>query len=290
MDFNIDSVCKGESIEQIPAAVLEQTGIYFGDAHLKKDCMAAVSEKIKEIDENAICHVPFSVVVEAEALGSKVRLDKDTNGVLADDFKYSKIEELSNLSEFDFNKGMIKEVLDCVDILSSRGNIVALNVEGPFTILTLLIDNLTIYRGLRKQENVIHNALLTIQNSVRKYIIKGIEKGARIISYADPSGDIDVIGPAIYRKLSGEISYNLIKSLEGYLDNSIIHLCARTSFPFEKLGYCKSNPIMVKKNIKYGEAICNLLDDKNVKILGHKCMANEGTAVENSIVWKLDLI
>jgi uroporphyrinogen-III decarboxylase len=290
MDFDINSVCKGESMEQIPEAVLEQTGIYFGDVHFKKNFMAIVSEKIKKIDENSICHVPFSVIVEAEALGSRIRLDKNTNGALTDGFKYLKIEELSNLGAFDFNKGMISEVLDCIDILSRRGNIVALNVEGPFTILTLLIDNLTIYRALRKKEDIIHNALLNIQDNVRKYIIKGIERGARIISYSDPSGDIDVIGPAVYKKLSGEISYNLIKSLEDYLDHSIIHLCARTSFPFEKSGFCSSKPIYIKENIKYGEAICKLLDNKDIKILGHKCMNNAGKVLQEPVVWKLDLV
>jgi uroporphyrinogen-III decarboxylase len=153
-----------------------------------------------------------------------------------------------------------------------------------------LIDNLTIYRALRKKEDIIHNALLTIQDSVRKYIIKGIERGVRIISYSDPSGDIDVIGPAVYKKLSGEITYNLIKSVEDYLDDSIIHLCARTSFPFEKSGFCSSKPIYIKENIKYGEAICRLLGNKNIKILGHKCMNNAGKVLQDPVVWKLDLI
>lgn len=289
MDFNIDSVCKGESIDQIPEAALKETGICFEDAHFKKDCMAEVSEKIRAINGDSICHIPFSVVVEAEAFGSKVRLDKNTNGVLTHDFKYSKIEELTDIHEFDLNTGTIKEVLDCIDILSKTGNVVALNVEAPFTILTLLINSLTIFKGLRKQGDIICNAILTIQNSVREYIIKAIERGARIISYSDPGSDVSVLGPKIYRKLSGEISYNLIKSLESYLDNSIIHLCARTSFPFEKMGFCTSTPIKVEKGINYGEAICSLLDNNNIKILGHKCMESTNKIIEDSLIWKLDL-
>ncbi|APM38083.1 uroporphyrinogen decarboxylase family protein [Clostridium kluyveri] len=289
MNFDIDSICKGESIEQIPTAILDKTGIHFGDAHFKKDYMAVVSEKIKEVDKNCICYIPFSVTAEAEAFGAKVRLDEDSNGILIDGFKYAKIEELSDVHEFDTDKGRIKEILDCIEILSKRGNIVALNVEAPFTILTLLIDNLAIYRGLRRQGDIIYNALLTIQNSIRKYIIKALERGTRIISYADPSGDIDIIGPKIYKKFSGEISYSLIKSLEDYIDNSIIHLCARTSLPFEKSGFCESSPIEIKKDIKYGEAICSLLDEKDVKILGHKCMNCSNKMVEDSLVWKLEL-
>ncbi|BAH05684.1 uroporphyrinogen decarboxylase family protein [Clostridium kluyveri] len=289
MNLHIDSICKGERMEQIPVPVLNETGIYFGDAHLKKECMAVVSEKIKEFDKKCICHVPFSVTVEAEAFGARVRLDEYSNGILIDGFKYTKIEELSELYEFDLDKGRIKEVLDCIEILNTMGNIVALNVEAPFTILTLLIDNLTIYRGLNRQSDIIYNALLTIQNSIRKYIIRALEKGARIISYADPSGDIDIIGPEIYKKFSGYMSYGLINSLEDYMDNSIIHLCARTSLAFEKSGFCRSTPMKIKKGITYGEAICSVLDKKNIKVLGHKCINCSNEIVKDSLIWKLDL-
>lgn len=289
MNLHIDSICKGERMEQIPASVLNETGIYFGDAHFKKEYMAVVSEKIKEFDKKCICHVPFSVTVEAEAFGAGVRLDEYSNGILIDGFKYSKIEELSELYEFDLDKGRIKEVLDCIEILNKRGNIVALNIEAPFTILTLLIDNLTIYRGLIRQSDIIYNALLTIQNSIRKYIISSLEKGARIISYADPSGDINIIGPEIYKKFSGYMSYGLIKSLEDYIDNSIIHLCARTSLPFEKSGFCRSTPVEIKKDITYGEAICSVLDEKNIKVLGHNCINCSNEIVKDSIIWRLDL-
>ena len=51
MNLHIDSICKGERMEQIPASVLNETGIYFGDAHFKKEYMAVISEKIKEFDK-----------------------------------------------------------------------------------------------------------------------------------------------------------------------------------------------------------------------------------------------
>lgn len=289
MNLHIDSICKGERMEQIPASVLNETGIYFGDAHFKKEYMAVVSEKIKEFDKKCICHVPFSVTAEAEAFGAKVRLDEKSSGILIDGFKYSKIEQLSELNEFDFDKGRAKEILDCIEILSKRGNIVALNVEAPFTILTLLIDNLTIYKGLRHKSDIICNAILTIQNSITRYIIKALEKGAKIISYADPSGDINIIGPEVYKKFSGYISYNIIRTLEDYMDNSIIHLCARTSLPFERLGFCRSTPVEIKKDITYGEAICSVLDEKNIKVLGHRCINCSNEIVKDSLIWKLDL-
>lgn len=285
----IDWICKGESADQIPTEALKQANVNFEDAHFKKECMAVVSEKIKQINKECICRVPFSVTVEAEAFGANVKLDKCSNGILTDGFKYTLVEELLDLQEFDLGTGRIKQVLDCIEILNKRGNIVMLNVEGPLTILTLLMDNITIYKGLSKQGDIIYNTLLIIQNSIKKYIIKAIEKGARIISYSDSGGNIDVVGPNVYRKFSGEICYNMIKSLQHYMDNSIIHLCARTSLPFEKLNFCNSTPVRVKKDITYGEAICSLLDEKNINILGHKCMNCSNKIVEDFTIWKLDL-
>ncbi|WP_017751390.1 uroporphyrinogen decarboxylase family protein [Clostridium tyrobutyricum] len=290
MDFNTDSICKGESIQQIPTEVLKKTGIYFGDAHFKKDCMAVISENIKKIDGECICRIPFCTTLEAEAFGSNVKLDKYNNQLLLNNFKYSTVEDLSNLHNFDFNRGRMREILDCISILSKRGNIVALNVEGPFTVLTMLIDSLTVFRNLIKQNDIIHNALLIIQNNIREYIIRAIEKGARIISYSDPSSDINIIGPATYRKLAGKITYDLIRSIEGYIDDCIVHICARTSLPFEKMKFCRSTTIAVGNNISYGEAICELLDNKDIKFLGHKCMNNTHKILKNSTVWKLDLI
>jgi hypothetical protein len=85
------------------------------------------------------------------------------------------------------------------------------------------------------------------------------------------------------------MSYGLIKSLEDYIDNSIIHLCARTSLPFEKSGFCRSTPVEIKKDITYGEAICSVLDEKNIKVLGHNCINCSNEIVKDSIIWRLDL-
>ena len=227
---------------------------------------------------------------EAEALGGIIKLGDEKVGPRVGKYVFNDIKDLNNLQKISFKSKRIKEVLDCIGELDSVGEIVALNVEGPFTIISSLIDPMIFYRGLRKNKNVAEGFLKVIEDSIVEYIEEGIKRGAKIISYGDPVGSIDIVGPKVYEEVSGKITYNILKRTEKSMINSIIHLCGKTSTAFERIGLCKSVPIEFDEELTYGEAICRVIDTrKDVKIIGHACIKKSRVLIKKPIVWSINL-
>ncbi|KNY27981.1 uroporphyrinogen decarboxylase family protein [Pseudobacteroides cellulosolvens] len=290
-DFSnqLDFICSGESMELIPDSIVKNTGIPRSAAHTKKDSMALVSDEMRKMDNDTLCRLPFCVTVEAEAIGGDFRIGEEKTGPVLQGYKYKKIEELADIKEIDLEKGRIKEVLDAVSLLKLKEKNVVLNVEGPFTIIALLIDSMSLYKGIKNRRDLIESTLQKIEDSLFKYILEGVNKGADIISYADPTGDLGLVGPKIYREISGKHSYNLLKRVEGHLDNSIIHLCGKTSIAFEKTGFCVSKPVEVEAGLTYGEAIIRMLGRSDINFVGHRCLRSTPLIMKKPAVWKIEL-
>lgn len=291
MEYNIEFKCVGDNLEVIPDSIVNNTGITFPKAHTDNTLMCLLSKALKNYKKDSICRVPFCVTVEAEALGGNIKLGDMKNGPRVESYAFATIEELGNIKDINFNSGRIKEVLVAVEKLSNEGECVALSVEGPFTILSSIIDPMIFYKGTRKNKEKIDEFLMVLENNIVNYIIKGIKRGAKIISYGDPVGSLDIVGPKVYEQYSGKISYNILKRVEPYLDNAIIHLCGKTSTAFEKYGLSVSKGIEFEEEMTYGNAINKILQDmKNVNFIGNACIKRTPFIMKKPVVWEIKLL
>lgn len=282
--------CEGESFEQIPDDIFNKTGLSFPQAHSNKEDMAILAKEMKQFKDDVICSVPFCVTVEAEALGGNINLGDNKVGPRVNQYAFSSMEELRDIEEIDFTKGRIKEVLDCVEVLNGQKEFVSLNVEGPFTIISSLIDPIHFYKAIRKDRELVNRVMQIIENSIVKYIEAGIKKGAKIISYADPVGALDIVGPKVYKEISGKISRNILSRVHAQLGDSIIHLCGKTSTAFEKIGFSTACKINVDENLTYGQAIYQLLEEKpDIKIIGHRCIKKTPLKMGNPVIWEIKI-
>jgi len=291
MENNIEFKCVGDSLEEIPESIVNNTGITFPKAHTENALMCLLAKELKYYKKDNICRVPFCVTVEAEALGGNIKLGDMKNGPRVASYAFNTIEELENIKNINFNNGRIKEVLEAVEKLNKEGECVALSVEGPFTILSSIIDPMIFYKGTRNNVERIDKFLMVLENNIVSYIIEGIKRGAKIISYGDPVGSLDIVGPKIYQQYSGKISCNILKRVEPYLENSIIHLCGKTSTAFEKYGLSVSKGISFDKEMTYGNAINEILQDmKNVNFIGNACIKRTPFIMKNPVVWEIKLL
>ena len=145
----MDFICTRDDLEQIPEEVVKKTGLTLPGAHSDKKSMATLAGVLRKHRGDVIARVPFCNTVEAEAYGAHIKLGNALNGPRVESYRFPSIEEMSDLPSLDLNKGRIKEVLDAVELLVETGENVALSVEGPFTILSSLIDPMNFYKGLR---------------------------------------------------------------------------------------------------------------------------------------------
>lgn len=290
MQMKAEFKCSSDDFEQISKEVMQKAGVNFPDIHTKSHCMALLAKEIKNNTNNKICIIPFCTTVEAEALGAIIKLGNEKVGPRVREYVFKNIEDLNNIKKIDFTSKRIKQVLDCTKELSSEGEIVSLNVEGPFTIISSLIDPMIFYRCLRKNKEVAQGFLKVIEDSIVEYIEEGIKRGAKIISYGDPVGSIDIVGPKVYEQVSGKITYDILKRIQNNIGSFIVHLCGRTSMAFEKLGLSDSTPIEFDKEMTYADAICRVIDSRNdVKIIGHACIKKSRVLMKKPIVWSINL-
>lgn len=290
LEQEITFKCKGDSLEEIPESIIKKTGISFPQAHQSSETMASLAEEMQKHKSDPICRVPFCATVEAEAFGARINLGNNKTGPLVAAYAANTIEELSSLTAIDFNKGRIKAVLDSVEMLCEKKKIVALNVEGPFTIISSLVDMTVLFKGIRKNKKAVQRLFQVIEDSIVAYILRGLEKGARIISYGDPVGSMDIVGPKIFQEYSGKSALNILKRVEPHLDGAFIHLCGKTSTSLAKLENIESVPIELEENSSYGQVICRLLDgSESVNFIGHNCIKRTPLKMKKSVVWELKI-
>ena len=287
MEMNF--ICNQNDNENIPIALIKALDIKFPDFHTNKYDIAYISKGLKKYKNDIICKVPFCTTVEAEAFGGIINLGDLKSTPRIKNYAYNSLDELFNIKNIDFTKGRIKEVLEAVSILNNEGEVVALNVCGPITIISLLIDLKYFYKGIRKNKNQISDFMKLIEDNIVNYIIKGYENGAKIISYSDPVGDVNIVGPKVYEDIVSVTTLNIINRVSNKLDDCIIHLCGKASTALYNIGAYDFNKIKYNNKITYGQAICNLLDTKGVKIIGNNCMKKTPCKVKESIIYSISL-
>jgi uroporphyrinogen-III decarboxylase len=290
MENKVEFKCEGENLEQIPESIVEKTGITFPEAHENKYQMAMLAREIRAYRKDTAARIPFCVTVEAEALGGDIQLGDAKIGPRVRGYRFESVEEMQYMSEMDLESGRIKEVLDCVELLCSQGEVVALNVEGPFTIISSLIDPMNFYKGIRKNKAAVTKIISVVEDSIVKYIIEGLKRGARIISYGDPVGAMDIVGPKMYEEVSGKSSYNILKRVEQHLEAAVVHICGKTSTAFVKLGLAVTIPVEFTEDMKYGEAINTALKERtDIKFIGHRCIKKSPLMLGNKVLWSIKL-
>lgn len=284
-DFN----CTYDNSAGINGEVTEGLGLTFPDAYLHADTMAKLSRALKEHDGAAFCELPFCHTVEAEAMGGLVNYGNDKTGPRAKEYICTKPEELLDLQPIDFSKGRIHEVLQACRMLREQGEHVVLQVSGPFTILNVLIDARYVFKAMRKQPEVMKEVFWKLGNEVLKFMEEAKKYGVDLISYADSSGGVNILGPKMAEQVVEDFTFEFLKQVEGLADeHTMILLCPKTAFALLGTGHGKLKDHLTEAGIRYGEA-CIRMTGK-AKFAGQMCIKNVGYELENGIFKELVLI
>jgi uroporphyrinogen-III decarboxylase len=281
--------CSRDDAEDLPASLLAELGVEPRAAHTNAVAMARVSMARAGKVADPICRVPFCVTAEAEAFGGAITIPDDGSAPGSSQFVFERIEQLADLAPMDLSRGRIAEVLQSIAILKSEGKTVCLNVEGPFTVLSFLIDSSAVFSGIITRRQLLDQALQIIEASLAAYIRVAFAQGADMVSYADPTGAMQFFGPKLYREVVGASSHRLLKMLEKNDEIGLIHLCGQKSRDLEKAGFCVAKPVEVAGAASYGQSLCLIAGSKKPVLLGHNCMKNTGLAQKKALVWQLEL-
>ena len=208
-DFN----CTYDNSAGIRSEVTEGLGLTFPDAYTHCDTMVTLSKMLKEKDKAVICELPFCHTLEAEAMGGIINLGNEIAGPRAGGYVCTDVEEILNLPDMDFTKGRIQETLLACKKLREEGEHVVFEVAGPFTILNVLIDARYVFKGMRKKPEVMEKVFWKLGDQILKYMELVKEYGGDLISYADSSGGVNILGPKILGNSTGLSAFWVVTSI-----------------------------------------------------------------------------
>lgn len=290
MEYEINFKCVVDKSAEMPKEAIKNAGIKFPDVHKNAKDMACLSKAIRKENKDYFSVVPFCMTVEAEALGAKINLGDEKAGPRVSTYTFKTIDDIKDLKKIDFESNRISEVLKSVEILKKQGETVILDVQGPFTVISSLIDPRVFYKAVRKNRDEVERLMEIVKENSVEFIKEGVKRGVDIISFGDSAGTLDILGPKMYKELGGKYTYKVLKEVYKYLEDSIIHVCGITSSSLDRGGFINSNPIEVPENITYGDALNYIRrENKNIKIVGHNCLRKTTKTMKKSIVWEIKL-
>lgn len=284
-DFN----CTYDNSAGINAEVTAKLNIEFPDAYCQADAMVILSKALKEYDNAVFCEMPFCHTVEAEAMGASIKLGDGSTGPRADEYICSTLEEVLALPEIEFSEGRIHQVLLACQKLAAEGEPVVLEISGPFTILNALIDVKHIFRGMRKQPELVKHIFEKIGNELLRYTEEALKYGVTYISYADSAGSVSILGPKVAEQVLGDFTYPFLKKVEKIVnEKAMVLLCPKTTFALLGTGKAKFVDILLDREMRYGEA-CQAMSGKII-FAGQMCMKNVDYVLESKIFKKVELL
>lgn len=283
-----DFKCTYANSVGISEEVTKKLSLSFPDAYFHWDTMADIALALKETDGASFCELPFCHTVEAEAMGGIVNYGNEKIGPRAKEYICTKPEELLELKEMDFSQGRIHEVLLACQHLRQSGENVVLEVAGPFTILNVLIDAKYVFKGWRKQPEVMKEVFWKIGNQLLNYVKEAFRYGVNMISYADSSGSLNILGPKMAEQVVEEFTYEFLKKMEEIVsDDAIVLLCPKTTFALLGTDKCEFVDVKLPEPMRYGEACISMIGKE--KFLGQMCIKNINYTLKSGIIKSVKL-
>ena len=277
-----DFHCTYDNSVGINEEVTKELGLIFPDAYMHWDTMARLSRALKEHDGSSFCELPFCHTVEAEAMGGIINYGNALTGPRAKEYICMSVEELLELPEIDFSQGRIHEVLLACKELRKQGEHVVLQVSGPFTILNVLIDAKYVFKGLRKKPDIMKEVFWKLGDQILKFMEEAKKYDVDLISYADSSGGVNILGPKMAEQVVEDFTYEFLKKAEALVDDqTMILLCPKTTFALLGMEKAILEDRKLFGPMSYGEGCIEMIG--KAKFAGQMCIKNIGYQLENAV-------
>lgn len=285
IDFN----CTYGNSLGIKKEVTEKTNLKFPEAYKSWDSMVILSEELKKHDNATFCELPFCHTVEGEAMGGIINFGDENIGPRVKDYICTTAKEILALPEIDYSKGRMSETLKACKYLREKGENVVLYISGPFTIMNCLIDPRHIFKSFRKDPELMKEVLDKFQNEILHFIEEAQKAGVNMISYADSSGGLNILGPKFAEQVVEMFTYPLFKRIEKMLnDETILLLCPKTTFSLLGTDKAVWKDIKLEAPIKYSDASVKVIGQ--AKFVGQMCVKNKQFQLENGVIKTISLL
>ena len=259
-------VCvNGSDNLQIPEKLLHELNITDPEQiHLSAGNLVRAASNLEKA---GWVRLPLCNTLLGEALGASPTLT--LSGARIRENPWARVEELPAVP--DFSTPRMAAMLHAVEMLAEEGYRVAYNIEGPFALLCALLPMSRVFSALRKPAGA--EMLEKVEDWVCKYAAAAVEKGAKLISFADPVATVDILGERVFTTAYVPSLRRVLRRIRAEHPEVLIHLCGKLTQSLLDTGCCAvrhwecSDPSAV-----YGQALQAFAAEGQQEILGHFCL------------------
>ena len=256
---------------------------------MQHETMAALSKALKRHDGASFCELPFCHTVEAEAMGGIINYGNEKTGPRAKEYICTSPEELLELPAMNLQEGRIHEVLLACQALREEGEHVVLQVSGPFTILNVLIDAKYVFKAMRKKPELMKEVFWKLGGEILRFMEEAKKYGVDMISYADSSGGLNILGPKMAEQVVEDFTYEFLKKASEKLgDSPLILLCPKTTFALLGTGKAEFVDAELSGPMEYGEGCIEMIG--KARFMGQMCIKNVHYKLESGRIKTVRLI
>lgn len=211
--------------------------------------------------------LPLVQNLEGAVLGADVI--KRGNYWTTGDYPFSTLEEI-NPAQFALMKDKrIRTIIEVTKKLKDEP--LVLEAESPFSILAALLDPMKLYLAMQTEPKKLEKILKKIVLEEAEYIKAVIQAGCRIISLAEPTGTVDMVGEKCFKECSGMAALMLLKKIEKFLSNSVVHLCGKLSSSMIAVHMAKEEEYFVTGET-YLENLIEVTNNPEIYFVGQHCI------------------
>lgn len=271
------------------AAEIREFGLVFPDAHKHKETIMTLSRTLKDKNGADFCELPFCHTLEAESMGGAINYGDETNGPRAKAYITESLADILALPEIDYAKGRMHEALSAAESLSREVETVLLHVSGPFTILNILIDPKYVFKAMRKEPEITTGIFRKIMAELLRFLAEARKRGVKMISFADPAGGVQILGPKMTARYVDEFVYPFLKEAEGRFGKDLlVVLCPKTTHALLGTDRAAFYDVDLGEAVSYGAGLVSLIGKET--FAGQICIKDQHIILKNGRIKTVRLL
>jgi uroporphyrinogen-III decarboxylase len=275
--------CRYEAVTGIPKEIVEKFHLTFPEAYLQSFTMVQIAKAKKASEGTPFCVLPFCHTVEAEAYGACIQYGDEKNGPRGGAYICKDFERWKQLPPMDLSAGRIHEVLLACQKLTQQGEVVLLQVSGPFTIWSLLMDSTKVFRALYKEPERMHKLYAKMKEDLLCYVSEASKYGVTFFSYADPLANEEILGPKRAKQVAREFTIPFLQEVRQSLEEKqMLLLCPKIMNTLTQCEEC----VVQEEGVGFGESYAQVCISKlgKSKIASGGCIHTKKCSDE--MIWK----
>jgi len=249
----------------VTAEGLQSEGLVFHEVHKDAGRMAKAAASTFKLSGFPSAVVPLDLYVEAEALGAQINFRENGEYEFPQVSKagFASVKELAaelNSGMKSLGTGRIKLVCDAIKLLKADiGNkaVIGGMIPGPYTLLLLIVEPGKMFAEMKKEPQVIQDALLHLASFLAQVGVDYREAGADFITIHDMGGSPAFICPARYEQFVLPAEKLLIEKLP---KPRVLSVCGNVSKSLHLLAETGADAISLDQTVDLAAARSALKD------------------------------